>query len=81
MIKNHKADLKQQKIEFHESAVANTIAFFAIFYDRDKLEKINPSIANPMKRIRVSIRLALVGFLFMIIFALIPIVLVNHSMP
>jgi len=63
LIVEHKAELKDLKINFYDNQFKQTVDMFALFQDRERIENISEDIKTRLSFYRTYFRLTLIAFL------------------
>ena len=62
LIVEHKAELKDLKINFYDNQFKQTVDMFALFQDRERIENISEDIKTRLSFYRTYFRLTLIAF-------------------
>lgn len=62
LIVEHKSDLKELKISFHDNQFKQTVDMFALFQDWKEIEKISDDVKVRLSFYRTYFRLTLIAF-------------------
>ena len=62
LINEHKSDLKELKISFHDNQFKQTVDMFALFQDRKKIENLSDDLKTRLSFYRTYFRLTLIAF-------------------
>ena len=62
LINEHKSDLNELKIGFHDNQFKKTVDMLALFHDRQKIETLSDDIKTRLSYCRTYFRLTLIAF-------------------
>lgn len=62
LITEHKSELRDLKVSFHDNQFKQTVDMFALFQDRKKIENISDDIKTRLSYYRTYFRLTLIAF-------------------